>query len=334
MWFVDRIHGFGVVDRRLVRTDDAGQSWRVVGSEIPPDELGYLPEHALFTSLSDGYLYGRGLRVTHDGGVTWSDPHLNRYVDGRFGPTDAQVSALVARAQTLWALVACPPKATCDMDFYVSDDGGSTWRVRSTPLLHDETGAGASLVPVSPTMAYALGSVGLAIDDPNIAPYHHVGVTRDSGTTWAYVPDPCRVTDIELLAATSQRDLWLVCGGQPATAMEAKEVYRSSDGGAHWTLRASTIVGGDDVGRILASGHVDRLVAVSATRAYLGLNRSTQFQTLDGGRTWTNSFPFGGDDGGVPINFVDPTHGWGTSELHLYRTVDGVHWADLGGGRL
>lgn len=111
-------------------------------------------------------------------------------------------------------------------------------------------------------------------------------------------------------------------------------MFRSSDGGEHWELRASTIIGDHPVGRIPASGHVDDLVAVSPNRAYLGLNRFTQFQTIDGGRTWTNSFPFGADEGGGPINFVDPTHGWGLADFHLYRTVDWVHWHDRGGGRL
>jgi photosystem II stability/assembly factor-like uncharacterized protein len=333
MWFVDRTHGYGVVDRRLVRTDDSGQSWRVVGSPIPPDGLGYLPEKMLFTSLTVGYLYGRGLRTTHDGGNTWHDPHLTSYVDERNGPTDASVLALQARGANVWALAACPPGSRCTMEFFVSNDGGSTWAKRSAPMLRDDAGSSTSLARVNATKGYAVAAVGVEGDNPELAPYRHIAVTEDSGTTWRYQPDPCRTSVVELLAATSEDDLWLVCGGQPATAMQAKEVYRSSDGGAHWTLRASTIIGDRDIGRISASGHVNGLVAVSPSRAFLALGRATQFQTVDGGRTWTNSFPFGAVSGGGPVNFVDPTHGWGTGEFHLYRTVDGIRWVDLGGGR-
>ena len=114
--------------------------------------------------------------------------------------------------------------------------------------------------------------------------------------------------------------------------MQGKEVFRSSDGGTHWKRRSATILDDHEVGRIPASGHVDGLVAVSSTRAYLGLDRATQLQTTDGGRTWTESFTSGDDAGGGPVNFVDSTHGWGRADLHLYRTVDGIHWADLGGG--
>jgi photosystem II stability/assembly factor-like uncharacterized protein len=333
MWFVDRSHGFGIVDRRLVRTDDSGRSWRVVGSPIPPDRFGYLPERTLFTSQTVGFLYGRGLRVTHDGGSTWYDPQLTRYVDESGGPTDARVLALQARGANVWALAACPPKSRCSMEFFVSNDGSSTWAKRSAPMLRDDTGSSTSLARVSATKGYAVAAIGVEGEDPERAPYRHIAVTEDSGTTWRYLPDPCHASVAELLAASSEDDLWLVCGGQPATAMQGKEVYRSTDGGAHWTLRASTIIGNQEVGRIPASGHVDGLVAVSPTRAYLGLGRATQFQTLDGGRTWTNSFPFGASEGGGPVNFVDPTHGWGTGEFRLYRTVDGTRWANLGGGR-
>jgi len=31
---------------------------------------------------------------------------------------------------------------------------------------------------------------------------------------------------------------YVVCGGQPATIMQAKEVYATSDGGVTWHLRA------------------------------------------------------------------------------------------------
>ncbi|HEV8625889.1 MAG TPA: hypothetical protein VG034_15645 [Acidimicrobiia bacterium] len=332
MSFVDRQQGFGLVDLRLVRTDDGGRTWRVVGSPIPTDDLGYIPGKAIFTSLSDGYIYDRGLRVTHDGGATWHDPHLNRYVDERDGPTDGHVLALQPRGDSVWALVACPPDSPCDIELHVSDDGGRTWRKRSTPMIRDVAGVSASLARVSATKAYAVAAVGLEADTSENAPYHHIAATEDGGRTWRYLPDPCHVTVLEFLAATGQKDLWLVCGDQGATIMEAKEVFRSSDGGEHWTLRSSTIMGGHAVGSLPDSGHVYSLVAVSPSRAYLGLGRATQFQTVDGGRTWTASFWYNGDVGGGPVNFVDPTHGWGTGEFHLYQTVDGLHWRDLGGG--
>jgi hypothetical protein len=125
VWFVDRRQGFAVVDRRLVATDDSGQTWRVVGGPIPSDELGDVPGRLIFTSTSDGYLYDRGIRVTHDGGATWTNPHVGRYVDIRDGPTDGEVLALEPIGDSVWALVTSAGGA---IDLHVSEDGGLTWR--------------------------------------------------------------------------------------------------------------------------------------------------------------------------------------------------------------
>lgn len=333
MWFVDRRHGFGVVDRRLVRTDDAGRRWRVVGSPIPPDDLGFVPVTSRFTSLSVGYLYGRGLRVTQDGGATWHAPHLNRYVDERDGPLDAQVLALEPRGASVWALVTCAGNLQC-IELHASDDAGLTWHKQSRPMLRPDRSS-ADLARVSDTKAYAVAAVGLEPDASGVSAFRHIAVTEDAGTTWRYLPDPCRFTLSQFIAATSEQDIWLACGGEPATAMGGKEVLHSSDGGEHWELRSAVLTFEDDVGDIPASGHLGDLVAVSPTRAYLGLGRFTQIQTTDGGRTWNPSFlaPGGADGGGGPITFVDPTHGWGSGDFYLYQTTNGVDWRLLGGGR-
>jgi len=81
-----------------------------------------------------------------------------------------------------------------------------------------------------------------------------------------------------------------------------------------------------NVGAIQSGGGLTGLIAVSASRAYLGLSRATQIQTVDGGRTWRASFPDPSDEGAGPLNFVDPAHGWATGLRTLYRTTDGIHW--------
>lgn len=328
-WFVDRTHGFGEVGRQLVRSDDGGTSWRVIGAEIPTGKLGYVPDKTMFVTVVDGYLYGRGLRITHDGGLSWADPQVGVYNDPRDGPEDGQVLALQPRGLSVWAFVRCVDLSGC-IDLYVSDDGGSTWRKQSTPMLrtgHDSI----DLIRITATTAYAIAAVGIEHDDPNLAPFHHVAVTVDGGATWQYRPDPCRETADEHLAVAGDEHLWIACGGQPATAMQSKELYRSDDQGRHWRLMAASISGTPTVGIMPASGQLARLVAVSASRAYLGLDRFTQIQTTDGGRTWRPSFPAPAAEGGFPLNFVDSTHGWALGDASLYRTMDGLHWQRLGG---
>jgi photosystem II stability/assembly factor-like uncharacterized protein len=188
------------------------------------------------------------------------------------------------------------------------------------------------LVRPTDTTAFALGVAGLEADSADFAAYHHVAVTTDGGQTWEYRPDPCQQTLVERLAGDAAGHLWLICGGQGATAEEGKEVYRSDDAARHWR-RTAAVLTDHNVGDIPSGGGVGRLIAVSGSRAYLGLSRYTQIQTTDGGRTWPRSFPDPSGEGGRPLNFVDRTHGWAVGDHSFYRTTDGIHWEPLGASR-
>jgi len=51
-----------------------------------------------------------------------------------------EILALQARGRSVWLLIRCGDSFAC-ADLVVSDDGGSTWRKRSTPNVHGVSGS-------------------------------------------------------------------------------------------------------------------------------------------------------------------------------------------------
>ena len=141
----------------------------------------------------------------------------------------------------------------------------------------------------------------------------------------------------------------MICASQASAGTQAKALYRSSDGGAHWALAAAAnapvLTGGQALGAaggLPAGGYVtpyslghENLAVLTPTEAWLFPDRSGVFDTTDGGRTWspvTGLAQAGLVEGGTGnVVFVDATHGWvceaGTG---LWRTTDGKNWQRLG----
>jgi hypothetical protein len=129
----------------------------------------------------------------------------------------------------------------------------------------------------------------------------------------------------EDLAASGASDLWLVCHDEPASgAMAPKHLYRSTDGGAHW----SRDLGSPNLG---VGGQT---AAGSPERACRGGGRTTISCTRDGGEHWFFPIPGAADnplDGGVRmIEFADHDHAWALGQDGetgnfdvLWRTTDG-----------
>jgi len=130
---------------------------------------------------------------------------------------------------------------------------------------------------------------------------------------------------------------------------QAKALYRSSDGGQHWTLTAAAnapVLSGNvslpAAGGLPVDGYVSPyslghqgLAVLTPDKAWLFPDRSGVFRTTDGGRAWTpvdglvRAGLVGGGSGNIV--FVDADHGW-VCEVGagLWRTTDGVHWRHLG----
>jgi photosystem II stability/assembly factor-like uncharacterized protein len=296
--------------QQLVVTEDGGVTWQAASSTPLPAWASTLE----FIDPDDGYAWGsQGLDVTHDGGEHWQ-------MTLSLAPSGQAVSPF---GHSLWAISSSEGLET-------SSDGGNTWqKAVQPPLLSDLT----ALSRVSLSVAYALGSGQIA---QNGSQPSELARTEDGGQTWQVRPLPqgCAGGASDFVALSTD-DLWLVEFGQPATDMSSKCVYRSSDGGLHWTLMASENIGvpSEGTGRIFSTGDFGPLdvLASEPNRAWLAEDRGGLLVTTDGGLTWQFTYSDPNIDAFGPpyVTFLDATHGWSATGDGLWRTTDGVTWTEI-----
>ena len=342
-WAVDEVHfldaafGWAPVsqpcgDRTCISvygSDDGGASWQL--RTVPPlmveygDEPWIRPRPMVRLANKEvGWLVDEKGRLysTVDGAATW-----------RKERTDGVVAELQAQGQNVWLLEkAClAPEGSCRYMLMVSNDDGHTWTEAHLPPIGQ---AGVSLVRPSPQVAYILSYRRDTQQDRGSDPV--LARTTDGGQSWTTVTPPCsglyNGSTYETpgsggwdLAASTPKDLWLVCRDTPASgALQPKHLFRSSDGGDTWSEDLGTPNPG-------AGGHT---VAASPARACRGGSRTSIACTRDGGRSWFFPIPNGADNpggGGVDVyQFVNESHGWAIGQdketgniTVLWRTTDG-----------
>jgi photosystem II stability/assembly factor-like uncharacterized protein len=304
------------------RTSDGGRTWGAgVVPLAPPGASAAAPENAAtrirFADPLDGWAFNPALYSTHDGGATW-----------RQETVDGEVIGLEPYGSSVWMLTrSCAQPEACTFSLQVSDDSGRSWA--PAPVQPRVQGSVARLVRVGGKDAWIASS----------AEWSGGGVvagwllaTHDAGATWQPLVDPAAMEycDPKLMAAADPQNLWMLCGGVPATIMQGKALFTSTDGGKTWSRRADAMPPGEGgLNNLPLVGHVSDLATISSRVAFIALGRYTLYATSDGGRIWVPSIPIDqttARDAGVEVvRFVDDKHGWAVSGPNV------IYWTDNGG---
>jgi hypothetical protein len=314
-----------VAVERLARSNDAGHTWHVTGSQFP---VAGTFTTLQFASASDGYIFGpAGLLVTTNGGGSWEE------VQGLNGTLQRAVPVPGSNGQlNVWATYtscpASPVQVNCRVGLAVSIDSGRHWHDVNPPGLNESSAGGDILarwtVDAAYVLSYGPSGGGLAY-------------TADDGRSWTHLTDPCAGSFArEDLAAPPplhghESALWLICGAT-VSAEQPKLVYRSFDGGHSWVLMAATGFGPagiGPVGEIPLSGEVSQLATINSTQAWLGVRGLGLIVTFDSGKTWqlADGIPTSEPDTEVGVTFNSSTLGWViVFRRGVWRTEDALHW--------
>ncbi len=325
MAFLNPATGYGVFQgqgsggcRDLVgRTSDGGSiftglvpvtAWNC-GSGAPVRALA-------FDDHGDGFLYGPGLFVTHDGGRSWAS-----------GAQPDAVLAVEALGSSVWMLLSgCPSShpgtfGPCHLRLLESTDGGRTWPT-SPPLptsaiflgsLPDGAQGQTWMVRVGQSSAYVLSTPVASGPGPDEDPFWF---TSDNGASWSTREVPCSVGALSVvLSAAPDGTLLAVCATEPSAGNQPKSTVRSTNGGLTWTTESScppAASTAENCGGALNKGYLGEIDATSSEQAFLVGDRSSLLVTDNGGIEWQEVEP--------PVGGTDA----GTDQVIFFNGSDGV----------
>ncbi|MGD0998546.1 MAG: hypothetical protein ABR941_09565, partial [Thermoleophilia bacterium] len=176
-----------------------------------------------FATATHGFVFGRGLWETTDGGATWT----------RVAAPAGSVLSLAAIDGQVLALVQPSPSSQSATLLRRPLVGGSWTKITTTKLY--TTVDPTDLISTQAGTAAVLASGGVL-------------VTRNGGLTFHTYPAPSTASLAPAaVGVTSAGSLALLDGGGAAAGSVEKLVYVSANGGATWTKAGAPSPGGDPV---------------------------------------------------------------------------------------
>jgi photosystem II stability/assembly factor-like uncharacterized protein len=263
---------------QILHTGDGGQTWqRATVQAAFPRQISFIDSQHGWLLVSwqqpGGAAESISVLRTTDAGKTWMTIS-NAFAASTDGPPPGQlpfggqksgIGFLNASTGWVTGTVSAPDLAW----LYVTYDGGSTWHQQS--LLMPLGIASVRLSILSPTFFSATDGI-LPITFVNSATDSNIAiaiyVTHDGGSTWqSTTPLPREFSIVDF--ADSQHG-W---------ATDGSILYRTSDGGQHWT-QLSTSESLKNVSQLdFVSDQIGWAISSTPSNSVL--------KTVDGGHTWT-----------------------------------------------
>lgn len=301
-FFVDTQHGWATAYSAVYRTDDGGRSWTLVETDTSSTMQGVFfhdPDRGWAVSI-DGHVMG-----SLDGGRTWS----LRHKAGDFSNTN-----------TVWFADELEGWVIGGSTFLHTVDGGANWSEETVPagtwahrtffldrdrawavgeggnIVATENGWETSVTQRPPGSDQRLR--GVHFIDPEfgfaVGENGRVLVTGDGGGTWLQRNSGGAI--VYALDAVDPAHAW--------AALESGMVARTTDGGAYW--EDVLVDGFSSFGSVDDVDFWDRDIgwAAGLDQAFSG-NQGVVSHTIDGGRTWTESYRGGTDEFIVAVAAVD-----------------------------
>jgi photosystem II stability/assembly factor-like uncharacterized protein len=316
IFFVDELHGFGLLNGQVLRTADGGKTWaqvlNVTDNFDSFSSLWFVSAQKGFAAGEQGLLY-----MTTNGGNTWSrvpfnDSYTNdilaiRFYNeqvGYFTESSGEVYKTFDGGLT-WQLTGTFGGETCNIIEYPADSSvyiaGDYGAILSAPLREvklDSLGVNA----LKPCSEVLLASVGASLDEVDSIwwEYGRTGFTTDLAATPFSVSNgrvTCTATASDLMADSSYRlRLKLFYNGTysyspeydfiaqgippPYIADSAGIIYSSQPSGNQWYLNGTTIPGatGTQLVATTSGTYTCRLVEDSCMSPF---SNALQFITAD-----------------------------------------------------